>query len=347
MTTFDGTKRASGRAFVCRARHVGRGGVGRPGNQLDLASVRAWPPEQGSGGACIGDQRDERAQLQRSCHSAPCSTIHDSAPVGQLLRAGHRSGTLTLPLRGGFAGGFGARAARVGEPALPHGALPVRAGARLLRDRRRDRGATAVSRARADRRLSGQARRRPARRLPGLPSPALERAGADQGRYPLRPQRLAGRVRGARDVDDVEVRAPAAALRRRQGRGALRPARALTARAPGGHPPLHRRAAPDHRPPGGHPGAGHGDRRADDGLDDGHLLDAGRLRGPGDRHRQADLDRRVCLPAGGDRRGRRDGRRSCLPAARLGSLRAALRRPGLREGRRRRRLRAGQSAARR
>ena len=40
--------------------------------------------------------------------------------------------------------------------------------------------------------------------------------------------------------------------------------------------PLHLRAAADHRPAGGHPGAGHGDRRADDGLDDGHVLDAAR-----------------------------------------------------------------------
>src|SRR3989304_2537738 len=34
-------------------------------------------------------------------------------------------------------------------------------------------------------------------------------------------------------------------------------------------------------------------------MDDGHLLDAGRLRGPGGRDRQADLDRRV----GGGARG--------------------------------------------
>ena len=37
--------------------------------------------------------------------------------------------------------------------------------------------------------------------------------------------------------------------------------------------------------------------RADDGLDDGHVLDAGRPRRAGDRHRQADLDRRLGLPA--------------------------------------------------
>ena len=54
--------------------------------------------------------------------------------------------------------------------------------------------------------------------------------------------------------------------------------------------------------------AGHGDERADDGVDDGHVLDAARLRSARDRHRKADLDRRVGLPARGDRRRRRHGR---------------------------------------
>ena len=66
------------------------------------------------------------------------------------------------------------------------------------------------------------------------------------------------------------------------------------------HPPVHRRAPADHRPAAGHPRARHGHGRADDGLDDGHLLDAGRPRRPGDRHRQADLDRR--LASSGPRR---------------------------------------------
>ncbi len=52
-----------------------------------------------------------------------------------------------------------------------------------------------------------------------------------------------------------------------------------------------------HRPAGGHPRAGHGHERADDGLDDGHLLDAEGPRRAGDRHRQADLDRRFASSA--------------------------------------------------
>ena len=61
---------------------------------------------------------------------------------------------------------------------------------------------------------------------------------------------------------------------------------------------------------------------------------------PGDRHGQADLDRRLAVPARGDRRRRRDGRRARVPAARLGPRRAALRRAGLRQRRRHRRDRA-------
>ena len=44
------------------------------------------------------------------------------------------------------------------------------------------------------------------------------------------------------------------------------------------HAPVHRRPRAVHRPGPGHPGAGHGDERADDGLDDGHLLGAEGLR---------------------------------------------------------------------
>ena len=67
-------------------------------------------------------------------------------------------------------------------------------------------------------------------------------------------------------------------VRRRQGRRALQPARAVAGRARARHAPLHRRARAVHRPAARHPGAGHGDERADDGLDDGHLLDAEGLR---------------------------------------------------------------------
>ena len=61
-----------------------------------------------------------------------------------------------------------------------------------------------------------------------LPRAALDRARADEGRHPLRPGGLARRVRRAREVDDVEVRAAAPAVRRREGRHPLRRPRALS-----------------------------------------------------------------------------------------------------------------------
>ena len=167
--------------------------------------------------------------------------------------------------------------------------------------------------------------------FPGYRVQHSTRARAHEGRRPVRPRGDARRMRGACDVDDLEVRAAAAPVRRGQGRRPLQPARPLARRAPEDHTQVHLRAAPDHRPAGGHPGAGHGHERADDGLDDGHLLDAGRPRRPGDRHGQADLARRVALPARGHRRGGGDGDRARVRAARVEARRAALRRPGVRE----------------
>ena len=164
--------------------------------------------------------------------------------------------------------------------------------------------------------------------------------GPDEGRDPLRPRGDARRVRRARDVDDLEVRAAAPALRRREGRRPVRPPEPLARRARAADPAVHVGAPADHRPQGGHPGAGHGHERADDGLDDGHVLDAERLRRPGDRHREADLDRRLRVPARGDRRRRRHGRRARVRPARVDARRAALRRSGFRKRRRHRRLRA-------
>ena len=85
---------------------------------------------------------------------------------------------------------------------------------------------------------------------------------------------VARRVRRARVVDDVEVRAAAAAVRRREGRHPLRPWRALAARARAADPPLHVRARARDRTADRHPCTRHGDERADDGVDDGHVLDA-------------------------------------------------------------------------
>ena len=114
--------------------------------------------------------------------------------------------------RVGSAGGFArARPSGVGNPALPHGARPVRAGP-AVRRRRGVRGrAAALPGALARRQRPGQARLGQVDGLPGLPRPALDRARPDEGRRPLRRRGVARRVRGARDVDDLEVRAAAAA----------------------------------------------------------------------------------------------------------------------------------------
>src|SRR5262245_13365239 len=109
----------------------------------------------------------------------------------------------------------------MGDAALPDGARAVRAGAPVRRRRGLRRGAAAVPGAVARRERARTARLRPLDGVSRLPGPALDRAGADEGRRPLRPGGLTRRVRGAGDVDDVEVRAAAAALWRRQGRRAL------------------------------------------------------------------------------------------------------------------------------
>ena len=151
---------------------------------------------------------------------------------------------------------------------------------------------------------------------------------------------FARRVHCARDVDDLEVRAAADPLRRRKGRHPLQPARNVRDRARADDSPLHDRAAARDRARGGHPGSGHGHERADDGLDHGHVLDGGGLRGARDCDGKAGLDRWLRLPPRGHRRRRRHGRRARLPATRLGAHGAALRCPGLRERRRCGRARA-------
>ena len=229
------------------------------------------------------------------------------------------------------------RAPRVRHAALPDGDRAVRPGGPVRRRRRRRRRAASPSRALDHRGVPDQARRRKARRAPGLPGPALERPRPHQGRRALRPRGHPRRVRGARGLDDVEMRAAPAALRRREGRRALRSACAEPHRARAPHPAIHVGAAPVHRAAGGHPRAGHGDERADDGLDDGHLLDAARPRGAGDRHGQADRDRRQRVPPRGDGRGGRDGRGARVRTARLEARGAAVRRPGIRQCRRDRR----------
>ena len=60
-------------------------------------------------------------------------------------------------------------------------------------------------------------------RLHRLPRHPQRRARAVEGRHPLPPRRHARRGQGARDGDDVEVRADGPAVRRREGRRHLRP----------------------------------------------------------------------------------------------------------------------------
>ena len=72
-----------------------------------------------------------------------------------------------------------------------------------------------------------------------------------------------------------------------------RPARPQPQRARAGHPPLRQRDHADHRPGEGHPGPRRRHGRADDGLDDGHLLGAQGLHRDGGRDRQADQHRRL------------------------------------------------------
>ena len=202
----------------------------------------------------------------------------------------------------------------------------------------RHRRAPSVSRALHDRLHPRPPGRRTPRRLSRLPRPALEHHRADEGRHPLRPRGHARRVRCARDVDDVEVLAAPASVRRREGRRSLRSEEHVARRARAADAALHLGAPADHRAEGGHPSAGHGDERADDGVDDGHVLDAERLRRAGDRDREADLDRRLRLPAGGDRSGRRHGDRARVRPSGMDACRPALRRAGVRQRRGRRSL---------
>ena len=81
-----------------------------------------------------------------------------------------------------------------------------------------------------------------------VPCAALDGARADEGRHPLRPARLAGRVRGAGDVDDLEMRPPPTAVRRRERRRSLQPARHVRRRDRAADASLHLRAGARDRP---------------------------------------------------------------------------------------------------
>ena len=160
--------------------------------------------------------------------------------------------------------------------------------------------------------------------------------GPTKGGLRYAPDAVARRVRGAGDVDDVEVRAARPALRRREGRRALRPAaRSRPTRSSASRAATPPSWSPIIGPDRGHPGARHGHRRARDGVVLRHLLAGGGPRGAGDRDRQA--GRRSAAPTGapaGDRPRRRLRARGGARAARLAARRAARRDPGLRQRRR-------------
>ena len=167
-------------------------------------------------------------------------------------------------------------------------------------------------------------------RLQGLPRHAQHRARPVEGRHPLPPGRHARRGQGARDVDDVEVRADGHPVRRRQGRRRRRPEAAVARRARAHDAPLHERDHQRDRPGEGHPGAGRRHRRRGDGVDLRHVLDEQGPLGARRRHRQAAHDRRLARSRRGDRARRallhpRRGREAGRPARRDARRRAGLR----------------------
>ena len=110
-------------------------------------------------------------------------------------------------------------------------------------------------------------------RLHRLARHAQRRARAVEGRHPLPPGRHPRRGQGARDVDDVEVRADEPPVRRREGRCRLDPKPLSPGRARADDPPLHVRDRQRDRPRARHPGAGRRHDAAGDGLDLRHVLD--------------------------------------------------------------------------
>ena len=123
-------------------------------------------------------------------------------------------------------GGRGAHA-RVGDAAVRTGCDAAGAGPGARRDPGLRRDPSPPSGACGDPDAAGSPRRRDGRLVSGLPGAALVRARADEGRHPLRRRGRPRRVRGAGDVDDLEVRSPPPAVRRREGRRPLQPARAV------------------------------------------------------------------------------------------------------------------------
>ena len=137
--------------------------------------------------------------------------------------------------------------------------------------------------------------------LPGLPRHAQRRPRPLEGRHPLPPRRHARRSQGARDVDDVEVRAVRNPVRRRQGRRRLQSEDDVRGRAAAHDAPLHLGDHQRDRAGEGHSRAGRRHGRARDGVDLRHVLDEQGPLGARRRHGQAADDRRLARPRRGDR----------------------------------------------
>ena len=154
---------------------------------------------------------------------------------------------------------------------VSNGMSPARGRGRTDRDRPGRTGALEPPQASAGRQhssLDGGRAYRGVCRLSGATQPYQRSL---QGWAALPSQRRSRRSRGAGHVDVLEMRHHEPPLRRSQGWHRLRPRRSDQWRAGAIDAPLHRRGACRHRPAHGRHGTRSGNRRANHGLDHGHL----------------------------------------------------------------------------
>ena len=129
-----------------------------------------------------------------------------------------------------------------------------------------------------------------------LPRAAQRCPRPQQGRHPLPPRRDDRYRARPGDVDDLEMRRGRHPPGRRQGRRDGRPGHPLDQRK---RAPVPRLGGPDvaqHRPAPGRSRPGCRHHPADDGLDDGRILQAGRPVHPRRDHRQTGGRRRLAGP---------------------------------------------------
>ena len=117
--------------------------------------------------------------------------------------------------------------------------------------------------------------------------------GPAKGGIRYHPERDAGRSEGAGDVDDVEDGHREHSLWRRQGRSDLRSEADEQARTRTHDAALHFRNFAAHRARAGYSRAGRLHRRADHGVDHGHVLHDQGIFVARSRHGQAGFDRRL------------------------------------------------------